>query len=166
MSRAYSGIRQERPGPAPRRSCQAPRRMRLGGATGAPPASRSQHHAGATSIRHRDSNQHWRSTALPLRAVEHALPIPTSAAQPARQANACHAGCFRSFHIERPTASRPRTRTTNPTLVERRTSPDRFVRARLRCSSRASLPLTPRLARLLQPLECALPLRSGKDKVR
>ena len=41
----------------------------------------------------------------------------------------------------------------------------RFVRARLRCSSRASLPLTPRLARLLQQLECALPLRFGKDKV-
>ena len=42
--------------------------------------------AGATSIRHRDSNQHWRSTALPLRAVEHASPSRTSAAQPARQA--------------------------------------------------------------------------------
>ena len=46
--------------------------------------------------------------------------------------------------------------------VEPRTPPDRFVRARLRCSSRASLPLTPRLARLLQQLECALPLRSGQ----
>ena len=41
----------------------------------------------------------------------------------------------------------------------------RYVRARLRCSSRASLPLTPRLARLLQQLECALPLRFGEDKV-
>jgi len=41
----------------------------------------------------------------------------------------------------------------------------RYVRARSRCSSRASLPLTPRLARLLQQLECALPLRFGKDKV-
>jgi len=75
---------------------------------------------------------------------------------------ACHAGCFRSLHVERPTASRPRTHAAKPTPVEPRTSPDRFVRARLRCSSRASLPLTPRLARLLQQLECALPLRSGQ----
>jgi hypothetical protein len=42
--------------------------------------------AGATSIRPRDPNQHCRSTALPLRAVEYALPIRTSAAQPACQA--------------------------------------------------------------------------------
>ena len=45
-----------------------------------------QHPAAATSIRPRDSNQPRRSTALPLRAVEYALPIRTSAAQPARQA--------------------------------------------------------------------------------
>ena len=56
---------------------------------------------------------------------------------------ACHAVCFRSRHVERPTASRPRTPATKPTPVEPRTPPDRFVRARLRCSSRASLPLTP-----------------------
>ena len=56
---------------------------------------------------------------------------------------ACHAGCFRSFHIERATASRPRMRAAKPTPVEPRTLPDRYVRARSRCSSRASLPLTP-----------------------
>ena len=56
----------------------------------------------------------------------------------------------------------PPTSTTKQTPSEPRTPPDRFVRARLRCSSRASLPLTPRLARLLQQLECALPLRSGQ----
>jgi hypothetical protein len=83
-----------------------------------------QYHAGATSMRHRDSNQHWRSTALPLRAVQHALPIPTSAAQPARQANACHAGCFRSFHIERATASRPRRPAAKPTPAEPPTPPE------------------------------------------
>ena len=32
-----------------------------------------------------------------------------------------------------------------PTPLQTRTSPDRFVRARLRCSSRASLPLTPQV---------------------
>ena len=68
-------------------------------------------------------NQHWRSTALPLRAVEHPTTIRTFAAQPARQANACHAGCFRSVHIERPTASRPRTRTTKPAPAEPPTPP-------------------------------------------
>ena len=46
-------------------------------------------------------------------------------------------------HIERATASRPRTPAAKPTPVERPTPPDRYVRARLRCSSRASLPLTP-----------------------
>ena len=101
-------------------------------------------------------------TSPPLRALEHALAMRTSAAQPARQANACHAGCFRSPHIERPTASRPRAPDAKPTPAEPPTPPDRCVLARLRCSSRASLPLTPRLARLLQQLECALPLRSGQ----
>ena len=57
--------------------------------------------------------------------------------------SACHAGCFRSLHVERHTASRPRAPAAKPTPVEPRTPPDRFVRARLRCSSRASLPLTP-----------------------
>ena len=54
----------------------------------------------------------------------------------------CHAS-FRSSQFGCPTASRPRTRATKPTPVEPRTPPERFVRARLRCSSRASLPLTP-----------------------
>ena len=190
--------------------------MRLGGATGAPPASRSRNHdrsqpappppmLSQRGFRGRPlptsipipgalvttSNAPRRTTAaapstplcfatgsgggsgsrsatrpaLRCRDLEHAITILTTATQPARQANACHAGCFRSFHIERPTASRPRTRVTKPTPAARRAPPDRYVRARLRCSSRASLPLTPRLARLLQPLECALPLRSGKDKV-
>jgi hypothetical protein len=42
-----------------------------------------------------------------------------------------------------PTASRRRMPTSKPTPAEPRTLPDRCVRARLRCSSRASLPLTP-----------------------
>ena len=46
----------------------------------------NQHTAGATTIRPRNSNPHWRSTAPPLRAVEHASPIRTSAPHPARQA--------------------------------------------------------------------------------
>ena len=69
---------------------------------------------------------------------------------------------LRSSQFERAPASRHRMRATKPMPSAIRTPPDRFVRARLRCSSRASLPLTPRLARLLQPLECALPLRSGQ----
>ncbi len=84
----------------------------------------NQHPAGATSTRPHNSNVREQS---------------------ARQADACHAACFASQFV-RPTASRPRTRASNPTPVEPRTSPERFVRARLRCSSRASLPLTPRLA--------------------
>ena len=91
----------------------------------------------------------WIST--PLARPRYALTIRTSADQPARQAPstpACHAGCFRSFHIERPTASRPRTRATKPTPAEPRTPPDRYIRARLRCSSRASLPLTPQAGTL------------------
>ena len=60
-----------------------------------------------------------------------------------------------------------RRRTTNKYLERQQNHErpqSRYVRARLRCSSRASLPLTPRLARLLQQLECALPLRSGQRK--
>ena len=152
---------------APRRTTAAasstPLCFATGSGGGSGSRSRTNHQpAGATSIRPRNCNKHWRSTAPPLRAVEHAQPIRTSAAQPARQANACHAGCFRSSQFERATASRPRTRATNPTPSAMPTPPDRYVRARLRCSSRASLPLTPRLARLLQQLECALPLRSGQ----
>ena len=84
----------------------------------------NQHPAGATSTRPHNSNHPWPSTAPPLRAVEHASPSRTSAAQPARQAPstpACHAGCFRSLHVERPTASRPRTPAAKPTPVEPRT---------------------------------------------
>ena len=58
------------------------------------------------------------------RDLEHAATIATSAAQPARQANACHAGCFRSSQFERPTASRPRMPATKPTPVEPRTPPE------------------------------------------
>jgi hypothetical protein len=42
---------------------------------------------------------------------------------------ACHAGCFRSFHIERATASRPRTQAEKPTPAEPRTSRTRSVRS-------------------------------------
>jgi len=57
----------------------------------------------------------------------------------------------------------PAHRSPHPNEHKRQlTAPNRYVRAQSRCSSRASLPLTPRLARLLQPLECALPLRSGQ----
>ncbi len=40
-----------------------------------------QHHAGAASIRPHDSNQPRSSITLPLRTLEHALPIRTSSAQ-------------------------------------------------------------------------------------
>jgi hypothetical protein len=117
---ACQSLRPPRPPPPPPLPCASQRGVEEAAAHD---QQLDQHHAAATSIRHRDSNQHWRSSALPLRAVEQALPIPTSAAQPARQANACHAGCFRSFHIERPTASRPPTRVSKRTPAERRAPP-------------------------------------------
>ena len=188
--------------------------MRLGGATGAPPASRSGHHdrsqpappppmlrnGGSGAGRSLRSFQFdarplgqcqplrpWRSGQPPRRPRRRAqrarppqpppppvlrnggwrglrLTIRNSTSTPLARPRtrphqferprrsqrarppstpACHAGCFRSFHIERPTASRPRTPAAKPTPAEPRTPPDRFVRARLRCSSRASLPLTP-----------------------
>ena len=79
-----------------------------------------------------------RRTRLHNTDVRGAASAPGSPLPPA-----CHAGCFRSCHILRPSASRPRTPAAKPTPVEPRAPPDRFVRARLRCSSRASLPLTP-----------------------
>ena len=79
------------PPTAPRRTTAAGPTTPLCFATGgAGPAAHdqgfNQHTAGATTIRPHNSNQPWRSTAPPLRAVEYALPIRTSAAQPARQA--------------------------------------------------------------------------------
>ena len=88
------------------------------------------------------------STSTPLARPRYALTIPTSPgvrprsrfapsntprqverprrSQRARPPStpACHAGCFRSFHIERPTASRPRTRATKPTPAGPRTPPE------------------------------------------
>jgi hypothetical protein len=107
------------------------------------------------------------STSPPLRAIRYASRNPTASGPPTRSRFApsntrCQFGrpravsapvapppsrlsrcLLRSSHFQRPSASRPRTHAAKPTPVEPRTLPDRFVRARLRCSSRASLPLTP-----------------------
>ena len=67
-----------------------------------------------------------------------AAPPPPYASQRAVEGPAAHA-----WKLDQHPASRPRMRTSKPTPAEPRTPPDRYVRARLRCSSRASLPLTP-----------------------
>ena len=88
------------------------------------------------------------STSTPLARPRYAIAIPTSIgvrprsrfapsntprqverprrSQRARPPStpACHAGCFRSFHIERATASRPRTPAAKPTPVEPRPPPE------------------------------------------
>ena len=153
---------------APRNSTTPPLRA-IGYASRNPAASRPP-----TRSRFATTNAHPATSIPPRRTRSRFAPsnTPRQVERPRRSQRArppstpaCHAGCFRSLHIERATASRPRTPAAQPTSAQPRTPPDRCVRARLRCSSRASLPLTPRLARLLQQLECALPLRFGKDKV-
>ena len=96
----------------------APVRLRSGmrgGATGAPPASRSRHH--------------HRSRPAP--------PSPFSS-QRAVEGPAAHA-----WKLDQHPASRPRTPAAKPTPPAIRAPPELSVRARSRCSSRASLPLTP-----------------------
>jgi hypothetical protein len=105
------------------------------------PALRCRDHERASRNQHPAT-----SNALPLRAVEYALPIRTSAEQPARQAP-LHPSLSRCLLPLAPRRTAHRFATTNArreTNASRTTTPpDRFVRARLRCSSRASLPLTP-----------------------
>ena len=67
-----------------------------------------------------------------------AAPPPPYASQRAVEGPAAHA-----WKLEQHPASRPRTPAAKPTPSEPRTPPELSVRARLRCSSRASLPLTP-----------------------
>ena len=106
----------------------------------------STHPAAATSIGLHDSNQPWRSTALPPRAVEHASPIRTSAAPPARQAPP-HPRPVTPAASARATSNAPPLRDhERPPRTQRPHNRDRpqsrFVRAQSQCSSRASLPLT------------------------
>ena len=127
---------------------------------------------------------HVRNSTAPLARPRHAIAIPTSIGVRPRSRFA-PSNTPRQF--ERPRRSQrarltppvtlaasARSTSNAPPLRDHERAPrnqrqqnherpqSRFVRARLRCSSRASLPLTPRLARLLQQLECALPLRSGQ----
>ena len=73
--------------------------------------------------------------------------LGTSAAGPATPLCCATAGggaCGSRLGIgPTPLLARPRTPAAKPTPPAIPTPPDRFVRARLRCSSRASLPLTP-----------------------
>ncbi len=81
------------------------------------------------------------------RDLEHATTIRTSAAQPARQAP-LNPGLSRWLLPLVPHRTRHRFATTNASSEtnahqNHQRPRSRFVRARLRCSSRASLPLTP-----------------------
>ena len=122
----------------------------------------NQHTTGATSTTPPRSQPALAFDSAPASRRRYAITKSNVREQSARQSPrhppACHAACFArpSSHapplrvIERP------PRNQRPQQFQRPRS--RYVRAQTRCSSRASLPLTPRLARLLQPLECALPL--------
>ena len=109
------------------------------------------------------------STNPPLARPRYALAIRTSAAQPARQAP-LNPGLSRWLLPLVPVRTSHRFATTNASTETnaRRTTNAPEAATFGRSHDAVVAPASPsprRLARLLQPLECALPLRFGKDKV-
>jgi len=91
-----------------------------------------------TSISPRPTRSRF-APSIRLNQVERPRAVSAPVAPPPSRLSRC---LLRSSQFARPTASRHRTPAAKPKPSAIPTSPDRCVRARLRCSSRASLPLT------------------------
>ena len=92
-----------------------------------------------TSISPRPTRSRF-APSIRLNQVERPRAVSAPVAPPPSRLSRC---LLRSSQFARPTASRHRTPAAKPKPSAIPTSPDRCVRARLRCSSRASLPFSP-----------------------